>query len=361
MRILKEDSKLLLRRVLTEDILDRHIWVVDGLIVIVFAAFVAAGIDHVISSRIDVFVQGFKQKGAARKNPGKKKKVKRDIIKAAEFRPVDGMTILKRNFFDSVTGPLDDSGRDLADLLDSGTIENPGEAQEEYPPPKCELHEKGVSVVGLFASKDPGWSFASVKEGKETQILSIGDTIKSYEVDAITWRFLFLEEQGSASICYLDIWEEEEKGGGRSPKGPHGKKSASRKSPHSKKSGEKESLASMMKKYIEDVSKNEKNVDRRLVDYIVDNQHELMKSGGKIVPRINHGKIEGFKVYQIRKTSLWGKLGIQNGDLIRSINGMSMTGPAAAMDAFKNLKSSDHLSVNLERRGKNVNLDLNIR
>ena len=356
MRISLEEIKPVLRKLLTENLFDEYIWVIDGLIVIVFAAFVAAGINQVISSRIDVFVQDFKQKDAARKITGKTKRVKHDLKKTAEFRPVDDKTILKRNFFDSVTGPLDDSGSNLADLLDTGPLDNTVEVEEEYPPPKCELGQKGVSVVGLFSSKDPDWSFASVKEGKKTQILSIGDTIKSYEVDDITWRYLFLEEQQSASLCYIDIWEEEEKG--RSHKGPRGKKSASHKS---KKPVKKESLASMMKKYIKDVSKNEKDVDRRLLDYVVNNQHEIMKSGGKIIPKINHGKIEGFRVFQRRKSSLWGKLGIQNGDTIKSINGMSMTGPAAAMDAFKNLKSSDHFSVNLERRGKNVNIDLNIR
>jgi general secretion pathway protein C len=337
------------------ELFDRYIAVVDCFILVILAAFLAAAIDSLIAGRMEVFVASQKEMilGGSSKPVVKRKST---ISKISSFKSVDGKAILSRNFFDSVTGPLDMEGSDLADLLAAQPEASADAADPDQPPPRC---EDPVFVVGLFASKDPEWSFAAVRDGAEIEILGIGDTIRQYRIEDITWRYLFLARDNGARHCHLDIWEQETTPlPGKQPIQPGAKIAAKGKKPQPQKNA---NLARMMNEHIESVSATEKNVDRQLVDYLMNNKQELMKSGGKVIPNMQDGKIDGFKIFGIRKKSLWAELGFNNGDVINSINGKPLSGPSAALGMFSEFKGADSISVNLSRSGKSMNIDLNIR
>ena len=48
-------------------------------------------------------------------------------------------------------------------------------------------------------------------------------------------------------------------------------------------------------------------------------------------------------------------------DLIKAINGLDMSTPDKALEAYTKLKTASHLSVRLERRGEDLTLDYQIR
>jgi len=79
-----------------------------------------------------------------------------------------------------------------------------------------------------------------------------------------------------------------------------------------------------------------------------------------VVPHEENGHVVGVKVYGIRKSSLFGKLGLQNGDLLRTINGFDMGSPDSALEAYTKLRSASNLSVALVRRGNPVTMEYNI-
>ena len=64
---------------------------------------------------------------------------------------------------------------------------------------------------------------------------------------------------------------------------------------------------------IHKVSETEFNVERSVVDTILENQAELMRSA-RIVPEKEGDKIVGIRLFGIRPDSLLGTLGIENGD-----------------------------------------------
>ncbi len=101
-------------------------------------------------------------------------------------------------------------------------------------------------------------------------------------------------------------------------------------------------------------------VDRALVDKLLANTMSLA-SAARFVPSIKDGKPNGFKLYAIRPNSIFGKIGLQNGDTIKVINGNEMTTPDAALGLYSKLRSASHLSVQVERRGETVTLDYTIR
>lgn len=72
----------------------------------------------------------------------------------------------------------------------------------------------------------------------------------------------------------------------------------------------------------------------------------------RVIPHEEGGEVVGLKVYGVRRSSSFGLLGIQNGDLVRSINGRPLGNPSAAIDAYTSLRTDDEFVVELERRGE---------
>jgi general secretion pathway protein C len=101
-------------------------------------------------------------------------------------------------------------------------------------------------------------------------------------------------------------------------------------------------------------------VDRSLIDKILANTTALATSA-RFVPSIKDGKPNGFKVFAIRPGSVFAKIGMQNADLVKGINGLDMSSPDKALEAYTKLKSASHLTMQLERRGETVTLDYQIR
>ena len=65
-------------------------------------------------------------------------------------------------------------------------------------------------------------------------------------------------------------------------------------------------------------------IDKSLVDKVLANPMAVAK-GARVVPAVKNGKPDGFKLYAIRPSSVYAKLGLSNGDTIQSINGFELT------------------------------------
>jgi general secretion pathway protein C len=85
-----------------------------------------------------------------------------------------------------------------------------------------------------------------------------------------------------------------------------------------------------------------------------------MKSG-RTLPNMKGKKVHGLKMYGIRKISLWGKLGLHNGDVVLSANGMGINGPNKIHEAFASLQGTDVMELEILRHGKPMTMKLNIR
>ena len=107
-------------------------------------------------------------------------------------------------------------------------------------------------------------------------------------------------------------------------------------------------------------SGNACTVDRSLVEKLLSNT-TMLATSARFVPSIKDGKPNGFKLYAIRPQSIFGRIGLQNGDTIKAINGSEMTTPDAALGLYTKLRNASHLSVQVERRGETVALDYTIR
>lgn len=64
------------------------------------------------------------------------------------------------------------------------------------------------------------------------------------------------------------------------------------------------------------------------------------------------GQQQGYRVYPGRDRKQFAALGLRPGDLIKDIDGASLTDPQQALEIFQNLGTADQVSVTVERNGQ---------
>ena len=69
-------------------------------------------------------------------------------------------------------------------------------------------------------------------------------------------------------------------------------------------------------------------------------------------PYFVNGQQQGYRVYPGRDRRQFAELGLRPGDLIKDIDGQSLTDPTQAMKIFQSLNSADQVSVTVERNGQ---------
>ena len=110
---------------------------------------------------------------------------------------------------------------------------------------------------------------------------------------------------------------------------------------------------------IEKISDTKFNIQRSLVDKVLANQGSLMKTA-RVIPHEENGRVAGVKLYGIRRNSLLGRLGVRNGDMLRTINGFDMTSPDTALEAYSRLRSADKLTLAVKRQNNEMTIEYNI-
>ena len=96
-------------------------------------------------------------------------------------------------------------------------------------------------------------------------------------------------------------------------------------------------------------------VSHAVVDALLANPSELMRQV-RVVPMVRDGKTVGVKLFGIRGKSMVSALGIQNGDLLLSIDGVSTTDPDGMLERYATLRAAQSLTLELERSGQRIKL-----
>jgi general secretion pathway protein C len=101
-------------------------------------------------------------------------------------------------------------------------------------------------------------------------------------------------------------------------------------------------------------------VDRAVVTQMLANPRAATR-GARIVPSVKDGKPNGFKLYAVRPTSVYARIGFKSGDTIHAINGFELNTMDKALEVYTKVREASSLSVTLTRRGKPFTLDYTIR
>lgn len=254
--------------------------------------------------------------------------------------------ILSRNPFDSVTGPLDGKPLDMA-TAPQPTVQN---QEDPYSDPPCD----GCKVVLISQSEDPEWSFAAFEEGGKKTLRRVGDEVNGKTIYYVGWDRVWMTSGAGGARCQATIRDSKAVASAK----PAAAAAPAAETKPSSKRGRK--VPPEIAAKIHKVSETEFNVERSVVDQILENQAELMRSA-RIVPEKEGDKTVGIRLFGIRPDSLLGTLGLENGDRLQSINGFEMADPQKALEAYARLRSADRLSVSVQRKGKPMTIDFNIK
>jgi general secretion pathway protein C len=275
--------------------------------------------------------------------------------------PPDPRQILKRNIFDSATGPLwpppavTDATLELPDP-ESIETEPP---DPDNPPPVCD--QNLAVIASVYSNRKPERSFAAIDApGVDSSFFyREGMTVAEHEVVSVYPWAVYLKEP-SGEYCSLRMFtEDNRKKSGNKRKASRRTTKRSRKTVArtNRRSATRSGLSTAeMNAGIHKINESKYRIDRSLVDNLLENKSSLGRIA-RFVPHRQDGKVTGIKVYSIRRNSLLDRLGLKNGDLVRTVNGFDVTNVDAALKAYVKLRNANRITVALERRRGNRNLN----
>lgn len=124
--------------------------------------------------------------------------------------------------------------------------------------------------------------------------------------------------------------------------------------------GDKDEMQAAIDNGIKRIDDNNYEIDKALVEKVLLNPMAVAK-GARVVPAVKNGKPDGFKLYAIRPSSVFAKLGLTNGDTLQAINGFELTSADKALEVYTKLREATSLEVEVTRRGKSTTLKYQIR
>lgn len=258
--------------------------------------------------------------------------------------------IIARNPFDSVTGPLN------AEVVPVQDVPVPGKSPIDNTDPLTAPVCDAPTVYIVTESNDPLWSVAALQAPGDPRpkMHRVGDDVGGKKVEFIGYNprentpAVWLSS--GTTLCQAMLFKTQ-------PTLPAAAApaAAAPTPPPPPPSGGPNPVPADIASKIQKVSDTEFNIDRSVVDKILENQAELMKSA-RIVPETKDGKVLGIRLFGIRPDTLLGTLGLQNGDRLESINGFNMGSPEKALEAYARLRTASQLDVTVNRRGAPVSI-----
>lgn len=111
---------------------------------------------------------------------------------------------------------------------------------------------------------------------------------------------------------------------------------------------------------IKKLGDNDYEIPRSEIDKTLSNLNDVAMQA-RIVPAFKDGVAQGFKLFSIRPDSIYSKIGIQNGDVIKRINGFDLNSPEKALEIYSKLKESSRIDIEFERNGGNQRSTYNVK
>ena len=81
----------------------------------------------------------------------------------------------------------------------------------------------------------------------------------------------------------------------------------------------------------------------------------------RAVPSVKQGRTVGFRITGISHGSIYEKIGLRNGDVLRRVNMQNLDDPAKLFKLYQEMRNKRHISIFLSRNGQNQTFDYDIR
>jgi general secretion pathway protein C len=309
-----------------ETLLRKYLWAIDLAVIVVSAMFAARATGVMIETAL----------GRATPTVPALHRPSTESAPTTHYNK-DVEAILKRNIFCSTCPPI----------IEEPQTDDPG-VPATPSPVRTSLPLKLMAIMFSPPPNDPRWSVAVIRDNERNSAgpYAIGGKIREATIVDIQETRIYMDNGGKPE--FLDLLDP--------PPAPAVAPTAAVPPP----APSTDPFAAELDKGIKKVSENGYEIQRGTVDSMLGNMAVLSRAA-RIVPEVRDGKNAGFRLFSVKADGPFGKIGLQNGDVIYAINGMEMTSPDNALQVYTKLKSANHISVAIERNGAKLTKDYNIR
>lgn len=309
----------------------KYFWVTTLVVIIICSALAATAVAHIIE---------------ATALSDSDKPVKRAPVRPAPIAAADkgkpskaGLPIADRDMFCSECQPV-------APATDTGPVPSDGS------PPITSLP---LRLVATNVASNQKQSFATVQntQNNVTGMYRTGDEIPAAgPVTRVLGKYVEFENKSSHRVERISLL------GGEAPAPPPTTVAAVEPPPDG--AGAKDDIVAAVEAGVKKIDDTTFEIDRSVVDKVLANPTAVAR-GARVVPSVKNGQPNGFKLYAIRPSSVYAKIGLMNGDTIHAVNGFELTSLDKGLEVYTKVKESTSLSVSITRRGKPLNLSYSIK
>lgn len=264
----------------------------------------------------------------------------RAVATARTQRKRDPSVILKRNIFNSEIGDLSDAPIEVPDVplvdLPAEEIETP-----------CKGTMRLIGTVVLPGDLERSVA-AIVGTDQKAGLHHGGAEIEGAKIRVVQSDGVVLQNAGG--LCRLAMFEVD--GAAAKPRlkpAVSEKKSAKRRGPSADRNAGLSDAE--MSQGIDKVNETNYNLSRSMLNKVLDNAGKLIGIAA-VSPKMEDGQSVGMEIRGVRPDTLLTKLGIQNGDILESVNGQSLSSPDAALGAYSTLRTADKFTLSVRREGR---------
>jgi hypothetical protein len=215
------------------------------------------------------------------------------------------------------------------------------DAGEPKPLARC---PRELRLLGsIVNAARPEHSLAAVRVHGGTRLLRVGDRVDNLEIVALRPARAYLRtERGPPCVLPVFLPASERAQAAPAP----APKLARAVRPKKRSLFEPDEL----REGIRTVAPNTFAVSRGLLQKALGNVAALRR-GGRFRIKSEDGKSRGLEIVTMRKGSPLQYLGLQKGDLIRKLNGLDLTQPDGALQAYGIIKSQERFTLAIQRSG----------
>lgn len=278
--------------------------------------------------------------------------LRRSPIARTALKRRDSAIILRRNIFNSALGdlsvaPIEDSELPMEDL--------PAEEVET-------LCTEAMRVIGtVVIPGDLERSLAAIVGTDKKAGLHYGGTeVEGSRIRAIQSDAVVL--QGKGGLCRLAMFQVA--GAAKKPvfrTAPKPKAKKKRPGPKVPVADRNAGLSEEeMSQGIERINDQNFNLSRSMLNKVLDNAGKIIGIAA-VAPKLENGQSIGMEIRGVRPDTLLTKIGIQNEDILESINGQPLSNPDAALGAYTTLRTADKFTLSVRRGGQSMMINYNLQ
>lgn len=212
------------------------------------------------------------------------------------------------------------------DIISSRNIFGPLTVIERREAPKVAKQPLSLALIGTFLSD--GGMYAIIEDTKKTEqdVFSQGDNVfgDASVVEVLSEKVTLKRQDGEIITLILDDSASSSSGGSSSAP-------------------------------VESMVVNKAELDDALSNL------PLLLTQARAVPYFKDGKSVGLRLFAIKSGSMFEKIGLKNGDILKSINGNSLADITQAVKLFEELRDERSISVQVERNREDKEFQYQIR